>query len=128
MLTTTPFFRPREGLLPIPITSYPPSGFTSATMAMIFDVPISSPTIRFFVSLLLFIYLPALDLAIFSEHTLFFLTASLLTAQQNRRDNANPHNSISGSIAPRSGRAAARTAPAALPPARGQAPVRVRYS
>ena len=33
ILTTTPFFSPRDGELPMPITSKPPSGFISATMA-----------------------------------------------------------------------------------------------
>ena len=45
MLTTTPFFRPREGWLPMPMISNPPSGLISATIAAIFEVPTSSPTI-----------------------------------------------------------------------------------
>src|SRR5437016_5694461 len=48
MLTTTPFLRPRDGCVPMPITLSAPSGAISATMAAIFDVPMSSPTIRFF--------------------------------------------------------------------------------
>src|SRR5688572_5719248 len=50
MLTTTPFFSPREGWLPMPMISKPPSGLTSATMAAIFEVPTSSPTSRFLLS------------------------------------------------------------------------------
>src|ERR1700722_3063842 len=46
MLTTTPFFRPREGCEPTPITSILPSAVTSPTSATTFDVPISNPTIR----------------------------------------------------------------------------------
>src|SRR3970040_626662 len=53
MLTTTPFFSPREGWLPMPMISKPPSGFTSATMAAIFEVPTSSPPISFLLSLAL---------------------------------------------------------------------------
>ena len=51
MLTTTPFFSPRDGWLPMPITSKPPSGLISATMATIFEVPMSRPTMRFLLSL-----------------------------------------------------------------------------
>ena len=47
MLTTTPFFRPREGCVPSPMMLRPSSGVTSATIATIFDVPMSRPTIRF---------------------------------------------------------------------------------
>src|SRR5579864_2756963 len=46
MLTTTPFFRPREGCEPTPITSMLPSAATSPTSATTFEVPISNPTIR----------------------------------------------------------------------------------
>src|ERR1700690_1055059 len=45
MLTTTPFFRPREGWLPSPISSIAPSAVISPTSASTFEVPISSPTI-----------------------------------------------------------------------------------
>src|SRR5574340_634476 len=58
ILTTTPFFRPREGWLPMPMISSRPSGRISATIATIFEVPISSPTIRFFCSLVLLIARP----------------------------------------------------------------------
>ena len=58
ILTTTPFFKPREGCWPRPITLTPPSGCNSATMATIFDVPISSPTIKFFCSRILLITSP----------------------------------------------------------------------
>src|ERR1700737_2176514 len=51
MLTTTPFFSPREGCVPRPMMFSFFSGVISATMATIFDVPMSSPTIRFFASL-----------------------------------------------------------------------------
>src|SRR3984893_9319353 len=51
MLTTTPFFRPREGCVPRPMMFSFFSGVISATMATIFEVPMSSPTIRFFASL-----------------------------------------------------------------------------
>jgi hypothetical protein len=47
MLTTTPFFSPREGCEPMPITSIAPSAPTSPTRATTFDVPMSRPTIRF---------------------------------------------------------------------------------
>src|SRR5512143_1520470 len=50
MLTTTPRRRPRDGCVPSPTMLSSPSGVTSATMATIFDVPMSSPTIRFFAS------------------------------------------------------------------------------
>src|SRR6185369_15432649 len=46
MLTTTPFFRPRDGCEPTPSTSIPPSAFTSPTSATTLDVPISRPTIK----------------------------------------------------------------------------------
>ena len=48
ILTTTPFFSPRERLEPIPIISISSSGEISPTMATTLDVPISSPTIKFF--------------------------------------------------------------------------------
>src|ERR1051326_6360093 len=48
MLTTTPFLRPREGWVPMPITLSAPSVAISATIAAIFDVPMSRPTIKFF--------------------------------------------------------------------------------
>src|SRR5687768_14590712 len=57
MFTTTPFLRPREGWLPMPMISTPPSGLISATMAAILEVPTSSPTISRLVSLA-FICLP----------------------------------------------------------------------
>src|ERR1700722_19553858 len=44
MLTTTPFFKPREGWLPMPITSIVPSCVISPTSASTFEVPISRPT------------------------------------------------------------------------------------
>ena len=47
MLTTTPFFSPRDGCDPTPTTSITPLGVSSPTMATTFDVPMSSPTIRF---------------------------------------------------------------------------------
>src|SRR5664279_1205024 len=50
MLTTTPFLRPRDGCVPMPITLSSPSGPISPTIATIFDVPMSSPTIRFLLS------------------------------------------------------------------------------
>ncbi|EKD50630.1 MAG: hypothetical protein ACD_62C00475G0004 [uncultured bacterium] len=46
MLTMTPLRKPREGWEPIPMTSIP-SCVTSPTMAQIFVVPMSSPTIKF---------------------------------------------------------------------------------
>src|SRR5690242_14615216 len=48
MLTTTPFLRPRDGCVPMPITLSAPSCAISATIAAIFDVPMSRPTIKFF--------------------------------------------------------------------------------
>src|SRR3954470_13083487 len=47
MLTTTPFFSPREGCEPMPSTSMEPSRPTSPTRATTFEVPMSSPTMRF---------------------------------------------------------------------------------
>src|SRR5512137_2409693 len=43
MLITTPLRKPRDGLVPIPMISSP-SSETLPTMAQIFVVPISSPT------------------------------------------------------------------------------------
>src|SRR5664279_3080576 len=50
MLTTTPFLRPRDGCVPMPITLSSPPGPISPTIATIFDVPMSRPTIRFLLS------------------------------------------------------------------------------
>src|ERR1700730_6082216 len=47
MLTTTPFFSPRDGCDPMPSTSIEPSRPTSPTSATTFEVPMSSPTMRF---------------------------------------------------------------------------------
>src|ERR1700730_11241481 len=47
MWTTPPFFSPRDGCDPMPSTSIEPSRPTSPTGATTFDVPMSSPTIRF---------------------------------------------------------------------------------
>src|SRR6185312_1118578 len=47
MLTTTPFFRPREGWEPRPSTSIVPSTPTSPTRATTLEVPMSRPTMRF---------------------------------------------------------------------------------
>src|SRR6267154_265686 len=46
MLTTTPFFRPREGWLPMPMISSAPSDLISPTMATTLLVPMSRPTMR----------------------------------------------------------------------------------
>src|SRR5882757_10384245 len=46
MLTTTPFFRPRDGWLPMPMISNAPSDLISPTMATTLLVPMSRPTIR----------------------------------------------------------------------------------
>ena len=46
MLTTTPFFRPREGCEPRPMTSIAPSAATSPTSATTLEVPMSRPTMR----------------------------------------------------------------------------------
>src|ERR1700730_12563414 len=46
MLTTTPFFRPRDGWLPMPMISSTPSDLISPTMATTLLVPLSRPTIR----------------------------------------------------------------------------------
>src|SRR5690606_9036791 len=45
MLTTTPFFNPRDGCVPMPTISRSPSGVTSPTRATTLEVPISRPTI-----------------------------------------------------------------------------------
>src|SRR5208282_30240 len=55
MLTTTPFLSPRDGWLPMPMISSPPSGLISATTTAIFEVPMSSPTIKCLLSLTLLI-------------------------------------------------------------------------
>src|SRR5579859_595332 len=47
MLTTTPFFKPREGWLPMPMISSAPSALISPTMATTLLVPMSRPTNRF---------------------------------------------------------------------------------
>src|SRR5271168_16208 len=47
ILTTTPFFRPREGWLPMPMISRTPSALISPTMATTLLVPMSRPTNRF---------------------------------------------------------------------------------
>src|SRR5581483_4636074 len=47
MLTTTPFFRPREVCEPKPSTSMEPSRPTSPTSDTTLEVPMSRPTIRF---------------------------------------------------------------------------------
>src|SRR5215472_14729237 len=47
MLTTTPFFSPREGCEPTPSSSIEPSAPTSPTRDTTLEVPMSSPTIRF---------------------------------------------------------------------------------
>src|SRR5258708_890061 len=47
MLTTTPFFSPREGCEPRPSSSIEPSAATAPTRATTLEVPMSSPTIRF---------------------------------------------------------------------------------
>src|ERR1700678_1129419 len=47
MLTTTPFFKPREGWLPMPMISSAPSALISPTMATTLLVPMSRPTSRF---------------------------------------------------------------------------------
>src|SRR3984893_16781473 len=46
MLTTTPFFRPRDGWLPMPMISSTPSDLISPTMATTLLVPMSRPTTR----------------------------------------------------------------------------------
>src|SRR5215831_15505347 len=46
MLTTTPFFSPREGCEPMPSSSIAPSAPTSPTSDTTLEVPMSSPTIR----------------------------------------------------------------------------------
>src|SRR5215469_8320510 len=46
MLTTTPFFSPREGCEPTPSSSIEPSSPTSPTSDTTLEVPISRPTIR----------------------------------------------------------------------------------
>ncbi len=58
MFTTMPFFMPDDSCMPAPITSSVPSGLISATMHAIFDVPMSSPTIKFLFSLFLLIVVP----------------------------------------------------------------------
>src|SRR5580704_386415 len=47
MLTTTPFFSPREGCEPTPSSSIEPSAPTSPTSDTTLEVPMSRPTIRF---------------------------------------------------------------------------------
>src|SRR5271169_3713865 len=54
MLTTTPFFSPRDGCAPRPMMLSRFSPVSSATMATIFEVPISRPTIRFLLSFTMF--------------------------------------------------------------------------
>ncbi len=47
ILTTTPFFSPRDGWLPMPMISKTPSALISPTMATTLLVPMSRPTSRF---------------------------------------------------------------------------------
>src|SRR5271155_4168927 len=54
MLTTTPFFSPRDGCAPRPMMLSRFSLVSSATIATIFEVPISRPTIRFLLSFTMF--------------------------------------------------------------------------
>src|SRR2546427_220429 len=58
MLTTTPFLSPRDGCAPRPMMLSRFSAVTSATMATIFDVPMSRPTIRFLLSFTMCAFLP----------------------------------------------------------------------
>src|SRR5437868_15504150 len=51
MFTTTPRFRPCAGALPRPAMRSSPPGSTSATTAITFAVPMSSPTTRSLYSL-----------------------------------------------------------------------------
>src|SRR5262249_8121026 len=51
MFTTTPFFRPLDSWPPMPTMSMRPSGNSSATTATTFEVPMSSATMRFLLSL-----------------------------------------------------------------------------
>src|SRR5437899_3095362 len=50
MFTTMPRFMPRDGVWPMPTTFSWPSSSTSATIATIFEVPMSSPTSMFLLS------------------------------------------------------------------------------
>src|ERR1700733_5836593 len=47
IFTTTPFFSPRDGWLPRPITSIDASAVISPTSATTLEVPMSSPTMTF---------------------------------------------------------------------------------
>src|SRR6266498_2504765 len=58
MLTTTPFLSPRDGCAPRPMMLSRLSDVTSATLATIFDVPMSRPTIRFLLSFTMCALLP----------------------------------------------------------------------
>src|SRR5258708_5764363 len=51
IFTTTPFFRPLDSCEPMPSTSSPPSGASSATRHATFEVPMSRATTRFLFSL-----------------------------------------------------------------------------
>jgi hypothetical protein len=84
MFTTTPFLSPREGELPMPMTSKPPSGFNSATIATIFDVPMSSPTIRFLLS---FLPLSAMSCPSVPLNSFFSATTGRCCARQTRSNN-----------------------------------------
>src|SRR5206468_7471711 len=78
----TPFFSPRAGCVPRPMMSRPPSGVTSATIATIFDVPMSRPTIRFLLSFTIRSPSPPVDAA-FASGRLFRRT--LLESGDPRR-------------------------------------------
>src|SRR5881396_3182226 len=67
MLTTTPFLSPRDGCAPRPMMLSRFSAVTSATMATIFDVPMSRPTIRFLLSFTMCAFLPRPARQPFSE-------------------------------------------------------------
>ena len=59
IFTTTPFFRPPEACIPVPIISISPFGLIAPTIATTLDVPISRATI-IFCSLVLAILFPHL--------------------------------------------------------------------
>src|SRR5690625_1325015 len=99
ILTTTPFFRPRDGCEPMPMTSTTPRGVTSPTMATTFEVPISSPTNRL-----------RSDFFVIVFFSLNSMPQRSPKQAQSHSDNVNRFGSAGPHLAPQSAETPARTA------------------
>jgi len=85
------FFMPEESCIPTPITSSVPSGLISPDDGDDLDVPMSRPTIRFFVPC--FCLLPSL-VPLFCSSSAWLLPRHPADKQQIHCCNVNPHNSL----------------------------------